>query len=189
MEKETMDQRVRLTRKLLKDALVQLMQTQHISEISVRSLCELADINRSTFYAHYTDPSDLLRQIEQEVMGNLKRYLEKQDYQDNRPISAQVLTRILEYAKSNAEVFKVFFSQNCDFDFQKEIMELAQIVSFRQNPAYDARTWEYIALYGITGCISILQKWLQDGMIESPEKISEFFLQVLYHGIISFSES
>ena len=186
MEKVITDQRVRLTRKLLKDALVQLMQKHHVSEISVRSLCELADINRSTFYSHYTDSFDLLHQIEQEVMDNLKSYLGKQDYQDNRPLSAQVLIRILEYAKDNADVFKVLFSENCDFDFQKDIMDFSQIVCFQLNPKYDDRVRGYITVYGITGCISLLQKWLQDGMIEPPEKISEFFLQLLYYGMMSF---
>ncbi len=186
MAKEITDQRVRLTRKLLKDALVQLMQTQHISEISVRALCELAGINRSTFYVHFADPFDLLHQIEREVMDNLKSHLEKQDYQGNKPLSAQVLIRILEYAKDNAEVFKVLFSENCDFDFQKDIMDFSQIVSFQLNPKYDEGVRGYITVYGITGCISLLQKWLQDGMIEPPEKISEIFLQLLYHGIMSF---
>ena len=186
MAKEITDQRVRLTRKLLKDALVQLMQTQHISEISVRALCELAGINRSTFYVHFADPFDLLHQIEREVMDNLKSHLEKQDYQGNRPLSAQVLIRILEYAKDNAEVFKVLFSENCDFDFQKDIMDFSRIVSFQLNPKYDEGVRGYITVYGITGCISLLQKWLQDGMIEPPEKISDIFLQLLYHGIMSF---
>ena len=186
MEKVIKDQRVRLTRKLLKDALVQLMQKQHISEITVRSLCELADINRSTFYSHYTDPFDLLHQIEQEVMDNLKSYLEKQDYQDNRPLSTQVLIRILEYLKNNADMFKVLLSENCDFDFQKDIMDLSQIVSFQLNPKHAARTREYITIFGITGCISLLQKWLQDDMVEPPEKMAEFFLQLVYHGMMSF---
>jgi AcrR family transcriptional regulator len=152
----------------------------------VRSLCEIAEINRSTFYAHYTSQYNLLQQIELEVMDNLKRHLEKQDYQDNMPLSAQVLTRILEYVQENADLFKVLLSENCDFAFQKGIMELSQIVSFQLKPVFDARTQEYLTIYSITGCISILQKWLQDGMVESPVKISEFFLQVLYHGIISF---
>ena len=97
-----------------------------------------------------------------------------------------MLTRILEYAQENANLFQVMLSENCDFAFQKDIMELTQVVSFKLNPAFDARVQEYLTIYGITGCISILQKWLQDGMIETPEKISEFFLQVLYHGIVSF---
>ena len=49
-EHKKIDQRVRLTRSLLKNALVQLMQEQQISKISVRALCDIAGINRSTFY-------------------------------------------------------------------------------------------------------------------------------------------
>ena len=61
MENKKMDQRVRLTRNLLKNALVQLMQEQHIAKISIRAICEVAGINRSTFYVHYTDQYDLLK--------------------------------------------------------------------------------------------------------------------------------
>ena len=75
MEKKKIDQRVRLTQHLLKNALVQLMQEQHISKISIRAICEFAGINRSTFYVHYTDQYDLLNKVEQEAMDNLKKYL------------------------------------------------------------------------------------------------------------------
>ena len=59
MEKSKVDRRIRYTKKMLKDALVRLIQHQHISAITVKELCELADINRSTFYAHFRDPYDL----------------------------------------------------------------------------------------------------------------------------------
>jgi len=106
MKDGKMDRRVKYTKTMLKDALVQLMQKQHISGISVKSLCDIADINRSTFYTHYTDQYDLLRHIEEEVMDNLKLHLEKKDYKDNLPVSAQVMTLILEYAKENADLLR-----------------------------------------------------------------------------------
>ena len=178
-----MDQRVRLTRSLLKNALVQLMQTQHISKISIRALCEVADINRSTFYVHYTDQYDLLNQVEQEVLDNLNRYLSKQDLDENHPISVQVLTKVLDYVKENEELFKALLSENCDFAFQKALMELAQVISSQQNQSLDARTQEYIETFGLTGTISMLQKWLHDATDESPAQMAEFVIQVTYYGI------
>ena len=157
MEKKKMDQRVRLTRNLLKNALVQLMQEQHIAKISIRAICEVADINRSTFYVHYTDQYDLLNKIQQEVLDSLNRYLNKQDLDENHPMSVQVLTRVLDYVKENVELFKALLSENCDFAFQKDLMELAQVISAQQNPSLDERTQEYIKLFGLTGAISILQ--------------------------------
>lgn len=189
MEKEKtdqrMDQRVRLTRSLLQNALVQLMQEQHISRISVRALCEIAGINRSTFYMHYTDQYDLLNSVEREVLDNLNTYLEKQDFNHNHPISVQVLTIILDYIKENVQLFKALLSENCDFAFQKDIMELAQVISSQLSQPLDPKAQEYIKAFSLTGAISILQKWLQDGMDEPSAQMSEFIIQVLYYGITS----
>ncbi len=185
MEKRKMDQRVRLTRNLLKNALVQLMQEQHISKISVRALCETAGINRSTFYVHYNDQFDLLNNVEQEVLENLNRYLEKQDLNYSNPISVQVLTSILDYFKENVELFRALLSENCDNAFQKDIMELAQVISSQISQSLDTKTQEYIKTFCLTGAISMLHKWLKDGMDESSEQMSEFIIQVLYYGITS----
>lgn len=183
MEKKKIDQRVRLTQHLLKNALVQLMQEQHISKISIRAICEFAGINRSTFYVHYTDQYDLLKKVEQEVLDNLNKYLGKQDLSDERPISIQILIKVLDYVKENMELFKALLSENCDFTFQKDLVALAQIISSQQNQLFDLRTQEYIKIFGFTGTISMLQKWLNDGANESPAQMAEFIIQIVYYGI------
>ena len=187
METKKIDQRVRLTQNLLKNALVQLMQEQHISKISVRALCEVAGINRSTFYVHYTDQYDLLNKVEMEGLDKLNRYLEKQDLNYSRPLSVQVLTRILDYVKENFELFKALLSENCDFAFQKDILELAQVISSQLNQSLDAKTQEYVKTFSLTGAISMLQKWLQDGMDKPSGQMAEFIIQVLYYGITSLA--
>ncbi len=186
MQEAKTDRRVKYTKAMLKQALVELMKTQHISKISVKSLCEHADINRSTYYAHYVDQYDLLRHVEQEVMDNLKQYLEKQDIDSNYPVSVQVLKSILDYIRENEELFCALLSENCDWSFQKDIMELSQVVFVQLNKKHDARTREYLKIFGITGCISIVQKWLREGMVESTTTMSEIALGVLYHGITGF---
>lgn len=55
MAKElTESRRTRYTRLAMQDALVELLQDQPLGSITVKALCERADVNRSTFYAHYT---------------------------------------------------------------------------------------------------------------------------------------
>jgi AcrR family transcriptional regulator len=182
MEKK-MDQRVRLTRSLLKDALVRLMQEQHISKISIRAICELADINRSTFYVHYADQYELLEKLEQEVLENLNKYLGRQELDESNPMSIQVLTLILDYAMENVELFKALLSENGDLAFQKKLMVLAQVISAQQNQSLDANMQEYIKTFGFTGAISILQNWLHNGTKESPAQMAEFIVRIVYYGI------
>ena len=187
METKKVDRRVKYTIEMLKGALVEAMQKEHISKISVKSLCELADINRSTFYAHFRDQYDLLHHIEQEVLDNITRQLERQDFDGKGPISFQVLNLILKYVRQNASLFKALLSDNCEPDIQREIMKLPDIISVQIYEGLDERAKDYLSVFGITGCVSILQKWLQDGMPESTGRISELILQVLYHGIADFS--
>jgi AcrR family transcriptional regulator len=188
LENKKIDQRVRLTQSLLKNALVKLMQEHHISKISVRALCETAGINRSTFYLHYSDPYDLLAQVEQEVLENLNRYLNHKSISDTKPLSIQVLSNFLNYVKENVDLFKALLSENCDFAFQKDLMELAQVLSSQPNQSLDPKTIEYVKVFCLPGAISVLQKWLQEGMKESTEQISEFIIQIIYFGVSNLSK-
>ena len=57
--KKKEDRRVIMTKKLLKNALIVLLKEKDIYHISIRELCALADINRSTFYKYYGSQYDL----------------------------------------------------------------------------------------------------------------------------------
>lgn len=177
------DRRVKYTKALLKNALVEAMQTQHISKISVKALCDAADVHRSTFYAHYMDQYDLLRQITNEVLTNIISYLDEQDYDTKHPLSAQKLDRILQYAKGHADVFKALLSENSDIVIQRELMGFINAVSFPISVDVNSKMREYIGLFVINGCVSVLNKWMQDGMQEPTYGLSEFLLQLLYNGI------
>ena len=63
MEKKV-DRRVIKTRRQLKKGLAALMKEKSVNQITVKELVEEVDINRSTFYLHFKDIQDLLREIE-----------------------------------------------------------------------------------------------------------------------------
>jgi AcrR family transcriptional regulator len=44
------------------------MRTKTIDRISILELCKTADVNRNTFYAHYSTPEDVLNEIENELV-------------------------------------------------------------------------------------------------------------------------
>jgi AcrR family transcriptional regulator len=182
------NRRVQYTRAVLKSALAQLMQEKHISGITVKAICELADVNRSTFYLHYSDPYDLLHQVEQEVYGMFKTQLaEMEDDGAHRPVNMQIMIKILEYARESADLCKALLSENSDFDFKKDIMGLTQLFSFEPDKAYAASTKEYLTLYCMNGSISIIEKWLKDGALEPVEQVAEIVMQCLFYGMLSFA--
>lgn len=70
MEKEG-DLRIRRTKKLLLDSLMQLLQEHAFEKIGVNDICERAMVHRATFYNHFDDKYDLfnyaLSQLEDEM--------------------------------------------------------------------------------------------------------------------------
>ncbi|MDO4925716.1 MAG: TetR/AcrR family transcriptional regulator [Turicibacter sp.] len=54
------DRRVRRTKQLIKQSLIELMHEKEFKEITVKDITERADLNRGTFYLHYVDIYDLL---------------------------------------------------------------------------------------------------------------------------------
>lgn len=57
----TPDRRVRRTRAALRDALLDLMAERGYEAVTVQDIIDRADVGRSTFYNHYADKDDLLR--------------------------------------------------------------------------------------------------------------------------------
>ena len=66
---KTSDARVRYTKCVLKESFLTLLKKKPVSRITVREVCTLADISRSTFYTHYLDCFDLMEEIENEILG------------------------------------------------------------------------------------------------------------------------
>ena len=73
MERE--NQRVRITKRLLKEKLEELLMLKPINRITVKDLCQEAGINRSTFYQHYSDQYELLGEIESDIIGQTEEFI------------------------------------------------------------------------------------------------------------------
>ena len=62
------DARIRYTQRILKESLLTLLKQKPINKITVKEVCERAELNRATFYAHYSDCFALLESIEEDLL-------------------------------------------------------------------------------------------------------------------------
>ena len=69
------DARVRYTKRVLEKSLLALLKEKPINKITVKEVCELAELNRATFYTHYSDCFALLEKIEKELIGAFEETL------------------------------------------------------------------------------------------------------------------
>ena len=59
--------RTQMTKRLIRTALVELMEEKTLERITIKELCERADVNRTTFYLHYSDQRSVLNDLKEEV--------------------------------------------------------------------------------------------------------------------------
>lgn len=68
------NRRVRFTRSALREALIDLILEKPLVSITVKDICARADINRSTFYLHFKDVTDILRTTEDEIIEHMREH-------------------------------------------------------------------------------------------------------------------
>ena len=106
------DRRVKYTKMVLKESFIELLATKDISQITIKEICEGADINRATFYAHYNDQYDLLRKIEDEMLDNIKTNLGELDQINSNMDAVLTAEKIFEYLKDNAKICKLLLRED-----------------------------------------------------------------------------
>ena len=58
------DKRIEKTKALIKKTFLELAETSDVERITVKAICDRANINRGTFYYHYLDVPDLIEKLE-----------------------------------------------------------------------------------------------------------------------------
>ncbi len=172
---EKTDRRTKYTKTVLKESILKLMKEKQLSKISIKEICEGADINRTTFYAHYADQYDLLRQIEDEVVSEITNALSEFSNISDTTQTYKMIKRIFEYVAQNGSTCEVLLSDKGDVGFLKRIMMIAEQATHASRTAQgsiDAETAEYLYLYAINGSIGVLQQWLKTGMKKSAKEMA-----------------
>ncbi|MDL2293364.1 TetR/AcrR family transcriptional regulator [Ruminococcaceae bacterium OttesenSCG-928-D13] len=185
MERKKEDRRVRITKQAIRESLVELMGRQPISKISVKMICEAADINRSTFYAHYKDQYALLHAVQGEVIGEVKAQIFSARFFGASGGAMDVLVRILEYGCENAALVKVLLSENGDASFQSELMQLAHekfLAELEGERSLPPRTLQYLNEFAVGGLLSIMRRWLETDCADEPEMIADLMMKLLVSG-------
>lgn len=168
------NQRVRLSKKLLKDALIELLQDKDISKIKVQEICKHAEVNRTTFYKYYGCPQDVLDEIEKEMFEKLSQHMKLE-----QGPWGEVLTQTINYMISDIKRWRTLINATTDLDFVEKLFACSTLQSELDNTMnlpgkYTAAQMKYIHVFIYSGCYAMLRKWInQEKSRESAEEMAE----------------
>lgn len=175
------------------EALLSLLEKKDFEYITIKEICEVAGVNRSTFYLHYENTCDLLRETTQYILDkhfsyydvsakDVVRSLDNLNRTDLIFISNKYLVPYLTFIKENRRIFhlaiKQFHVMNMDDvygDLFKYIFEpiLVQFgVPLQERP--------YVIKFYLTGVFAIVMEWLEHDCHDDMD----FVIKIIYDCVL-----
>lgn len=181
------DRRVRYTKKAIKDSFLELFETKPLEKISVTEICNNADINRGTFYSHYSDPYDLKKALEEEFLETIKLRIKECSNNGQEKISTVQTLCIL---RENKELCRVFTGPNGDFE---ALIRIIGTQASNHMPVLFDYVEEIAPAHAellqlmLASCISsVIKYWLDNDMQQGPELIADSIEKFFKNGLSAF---
>ena len=162
------NKRRQASREKIEKLFIELLQTKELDQISVSELCKGAGLNRSTFYANYTDiydRADCLRaRLENEVAA-LYRDMTASKY------LAENWLRLFYHIRDNQLFYQTYFKLGYDNAHSVSMSEL-----YAAYPVFPEEMLEYHVEFFKAGFNAVVKKWLVGGCRETPEQMSDILI-------------
>lgn len=181
------DLRIAVTKRMIKDGMLELLKTKPLSKIKVSELCERSGVNRATFYRHYETLQDTFRELEIDFIKQLPLpHRPPKDIEEAHHNMEIVCTYIYDHA----DVVRLLFLNKADTEiihgmkeFYQEFLELyKEKMPVTQMDEDTAQI--IIALFG-GGCQSLIRKWILDDIHKTPGEIATILCNIIRWPIFS----
>ncbi|WP_010271655.1 TetR/AcrR family transcriptional regulator [Paenibacillus senegalensis] len=173
------------TRKLIRDAFIELLQESDVEKITVHRLAERATINRVTFYLHYRDIPDMVEKMADEMIEDINAVNQKYNSEAQRTGNTrwESLVKLLEHIAEHGEFYKTVLGPNGIPIFRERLHKLFRdrIVSAVDRTGSDSFVEkagvkkDILIWYDTSAIIGTIISWLQNDMPYTPAFLAKQF--------------
>ena len=159
------------------DAMIQLLQKKSFDAITVTEICRTAGIQRSTFYAHYSDPYELLQDMANQVLKSFWAYWESHAAREPEPkINQENLEIFFAYVQEHQEQAKALFREQSTVFWEPILQWISEQL---KTISRDQEHIRYAAIFYLSGVVNVTNRWLYTGCRESVESLCDLIFSCL----------
>lgn len=164
------------TAEKMNKALMTLLETKDFPDITIMDICKLANVNRSTFYAHYDNTYDLLKEAKENLIKNFSNEcnfdspvdlsnMKNLTTEDLNFVSPKYLIPYLQYVEKHKRLFKIY--ANNSFLFQRDETEDQMIEDIfvpilAKHGVQDKKLVSYMQKFFLRGINAIINEWIKN---------------------------
>ena len=179
------------TAKKMNDALIALLETKEYEYITIKEICHIANVNRSTFYLHYSNMNDLLEETLESLnlsfnshfksKENESTIISKENIEDLLLINDDHLIPYLNFIKENKNIYKVLKTYPQLFNANKTYDQMFRrlFVPIMNRFGLDEKWHKYVMDFYISGLTSIVLDWVYDDCKIPVQEVSDFIKELI----------
>ena len=170
------DIRSRYTKNTIMRVFIELVKVKPVEKITVKEVCEKAQINRSTFYKYFLDCYDVLEQLENAALEKFDESLQIMEGGQKDP--EVIIRSMLLFLKNNPDfepsMFRLERMQGFITRFVKNTYD--HLDRWMINEISDPARRLMIMAYIVQGSVGVIGQWVYTGMEEDPKVITKALL-------------
>lgn len=164
------NRRTVITKRIFKEVLLELLREKPIYKITIKEICDSADMSRSTFYLHYQDQFELLEDIERDVLDKM---VESFGDIDSDLDYLKAIELFFDYIKENANMFRILLCREENYAFRQKLIACIRSYIDREWFSSEKESAEYIYSFVINGSLSVIIRWIRRGFDVPSGKMAE----------------
>lgn len=176
------NQRIAVTKRMLQEGLMRLLQTTPIDKIKVVTLCEESGINRATFYRHYTLPQEVLEEIRIEVLQQIRTLVLREAPRGNLRKGLEI---ICQYCHENTAQLILLFPEGNNDSYVLMLLNefyltyLDEFQKIQQRYHIDDQQFRLASSYYAGGILSALRHWQSSEDKKTPTEVASILYRLI----------
>ena len=153
----------------IRQAFFELLKEKKFEKITVTDIVKKADVNRSTFYAHYPDVMGVVEEIQEEILEYTQNFMENVDFRDFYANPKPYLQHIVKLVAENNELYRLLMTSAMA---AKQLDQLKYILMDRTIETLDVQKGfkdkfelEFSTRFFMGGIVDVYTQWM-NGVID-----------------------
>lgn len=176
MEKKEYRSAVR-SRKMIRQAFFELLKEKAFEKITVTDVVKKAEINRSTFYAHYPDVMGVVEEIQEEILNYTQNFMKNVDFNEFYENPKPYLNQLIQLVAENKELYRLLMTSSMvakEMDQLKYIMIDRIIETLDGNDRFQSKfDLEFATRFFMGGVVDVYTQWLYGVVDCSLEELTD----------------
>ena len=184
MEKKEYRSAVR-SRKLIRQAFYELLKEKSFEKITVTDIVKRADINRSTFYAHYPDVMGVVEEVQEEILSYTQNFMDNVDFKDFYENPKPYLQSIVKLVEENNELYRLLMTSaitSKQMDQLKYITIERTLKTMEMQAQFKSKfEMEFVTRFFMGGIVDVYTQWLHGVVDCSLEELTDQLANMIYN--------